>query len=92
MVSAGLVHNRSSEAATGLIDNETLATVTDLTGGQLLSDKVSVLPAAARKYTHFVELTPWLLRLFLLVFLVDVALRRWENLLGMISFMRREAA
>ena len=90
MVSAGLVHNRSSETATGQVDNLTLDQVCKQTGGMVLDPNAIELPALRRSYSHFVELTPWLLRLFLLVFLIDVSIRRWENVLGMIAFIRRE--
>ena len=90
MVSAGLVHNRSGETATGQVDSDVLNDVAKQTGGSVLAEDAAELPSLERSYTHFVELTPWLLRMFLLVFLVDVAIRRWENVLGMFAFFRGE--
>lgn len=90
MVSAGLVENVSSEAATGRVDTGLLEKVCATTGGAMLSADATGLPASTRVgHSHFVELTPALLRLLLLLFLADVAIRRWENVRGMGEFARK---
>ena len=35
------------------------------------------------------ELTPTLLKLLLILFVVDLAIRRWENVLGVAEWLRR---
>ena len=37
---------------------------------------------------RYVELTPPLLKLLLLLFLLDLVVRRWENLSGMLDWLR----
>lgn len=91
VVSAGLVNNPSGEAANGQVDRELLAEVCTLTGGTLLDDATATLPAVRASHSHYAELAPWLLRLFLLLFLIDVAIRRWENVLGMTSMVLRRS-
>jgi hypothetical protein len=82
MVSAGLVYDVSGETAAARIDGELLARVAKATGGQLLAEGATSLSSARAAKARFVDLTPWLLILFLLLFLVDIAIRRWENVLG----------
>ena len=88
MVSAGLVHNVSGEAATGHVRLGLLETVCKLTGGTLLRRPDDCLRAGRQGHSHFVELGPWLLRLLLLLFVADLAIRRWENLLGVAEAAR----
>lgn len=90
LVSAGLVHNRSGEAATGRVNESLLKRVCECTGGTLLPSDADSLPPIAVRQPHFVELAPLALRLLLLLFLLDVAIRRWENVQGMFSWLRRE--
>jgi len=90
-VSAGLVQSISGEAATGRVDHKLLEDVTGLTGGAVLGEEQATLPPIRASHSHFVELTPLLLKLLLLLFMADVAIRRWENVLGMLSLFRKEA-
>ncbi|MBN2475532.1 MAG: VWA domain-containing protein [Pirellulales bacterium] len=90
VVSAGLVHNRSGETATGRVDRPLLENVCRLTGGRVLPDSEDTLPPIRAGHAHFVELTPLLLKLLLLLFMVDVAVRRWENVQGILSLFSRE--
>nr|MBC8290048.1 hypothetical protein [Planctomycetota bacterium] len=85
IVSAGLVHTSTTETATGQIDERLLQSVTKITGGTVLAEDTSTLPKIRGSHSHFVELTPFLLKVFLLLFLIDIAIRRWENVLGMVS-------
>ncbi len=89
VVSAGLVHNVSGEAATGRVNRDLLKKVCTATGGQLLESSAK-LPPIRKTHSHFVEVAPMLLKLLLLVFLIDVGIRRWENIQGMLSMFRRE--
>jgi uncharacterized membrane protein YeiH len=88
MVSGGLVHQPSTETATGLVNQSLLAKVAAITGGSTLAgDDVSgpVKPAAL---SHHRELRPWLLLAMLALFLVDLLVRRWENVLGLAQALR----
>lgn len=87
IVSAGLVHNSTTETATGQVDRQLLESVAKITGGTVLADDATSLPRIRGSHSHFVELTPLLLKAFLLLFLVDIAIRRWENVLGMLSLV-----
>jgi len=89
VVSAGLVHNVSGETATGRVHRNLLQRVCDLTGGKLLGESEDTLPPIPAGHSQFVELTPLLLKLLLLLFMVDVAIRRWENVQGMLSILGR---
>ncbi|MFW6162105.1 MAG: VWA domain-containing protein, partial [Planctomycetota bacterium] len=83
MVSAGLVHNVSGEAATGHVNVSLLEKACEITGGTLLRGSDDRLPPGRAGHSHFLELGPWLLRLLLVIFVADLAIRRWENVLGM---------
>jgi uncharacterized membrane protein len=87
MVSAGLVHNISAEAAAGRVNAPLLAKVASLTGGTVLGPG-DPLPPAGKGRARYVELAPILLRLFIIAFLADLAIRRWENVLGMVEWAR----
>lgn len=87
-VTAGLVENASGEASTGRTDDTLLQEVVDSTGGTLLSPDAAALPTYARTGTsHYLELRPSLLIALLLLFLADVALRRWDNVLAIGSYL-----
>ncbi len=90
VVSAGIVHSVTGEKATGRVNTELLENVCRLTGGKLYgeSDDELKLPRAGR--SQFVELTPLLLRLILVLFVVDIAIRRWENVVGMLTVFQKE--
>ncbi len=90
VVSAGLVHGTTGEAATGRVDRPLLEEVCRLTGGCVLGDSEDRLPSLHAAQAHFIELTPYLLGLILLLFVADVAIRRWENVQGMLAVFRRE--
>ncbi|MBM4037510.1 MAG: VWA domain-containing protein [Planctomycetes bacterium] len=83
VVSAGIVHNVSGEAAAGRINLPLLQRVCELTGGTLLRETDAALPAGRKGHSRFIELAPLLLAALLAVFLADLAVRRWENILGM---------
>ena len=81
MASAGYVHEVSGEAAVGRVDEETLNAVANTTGGKVLGPN-DVLEKQGEVRTQTLELTPWLLRLILVLMIGELLVRRWENLLG----------
>ena len=85
VVSAGHVHNPSSEVASGRIDDELLRRVCEVTGGQYLESTEQALTLSGSTTARYVELWPWLLHVLLGLFLVDLLLRRWENVLGLLE-------
>jgi hypothetical protein len=90
VVSAGLVHNRSTEAATGRVNRPLLESVCEITGGEIVEPGQAALPPRIASHSHYLELWPILMRIFLLLFLVDVMIRRWENVQGLASIFRGE--
>lgn len=90
VVSAGLVHNISGETATGRVNANLLQKACRTTGGAVIEPRRTALPEIPVGHAQFVELMPLLLKLLLLLFMADVAIRRWENLQGMLSLLRRE--
>ncbi len=84
IVSAGMVENASGESATGQVHRTLLEKVVAITGGSIIESDAAALPIYDRVgHVRFVELRPALLKLLMLVFLVDVAVRRWEVLRSM---------
>lgn len=89
VVSAGHVHNPSSEVATGRVNETLLREVTELTGGTLLGQATDPLVLAGSETVRLVELWPYLLGMFLIAFVADLIVRRWENVLGVGEFVQR---
>ena len=81
MVSAGLVHNPSSEASLGTTNDKLLGDAATLTHGQTLKPGAK-LELAASQAMQFIELWPLLVTALLLLFMLDVAVRRWEHVVG----------
>lgn len=94
MVSSGLVHNPSSEASLGTVNEKLLREAADITGGSYLADAPPNLATA--KATQYIELWPPVIVALLLLFLVDTAIRRWEHVIGIwekiCDSLRRQAA
>lgn len=86
MVTAGIVHNPSNEQSLGTVNDKLLREVCSLTGGNYLESGTApdLGTARARRY---VELWPWLVMALLLVFLADIAVRRWEHITGIGEMM-----
>ncbi len=82
LVSAGYVHNPSNEVATGQVDEELLREVCRITGGSYLESPDEVLKLEGSNVSNYVELWPYLLSTFLMVFILDLCVRRWENVMG----------
>ncbi|HYF36976.1 MAG TPA: VWA domain-containing protein [Prosthecobacter sp.] len=87
MVSAGIVHNPSSEASLGTVNDSLLKEATAITGGSVLTS--ATLPdLASTRATQYVELWPPLIVALILLFLIDTALRRWEHVTGLYEATR----
>jgi Ca-activated chloride channel homolog len=87
MVSAGLVHNPSSEASLGTVNEPLLKDAVRISGGTYMSaDKLPDLTTT--KATQYVELWPPILVALLLLFLADIAIRRWEHVTGIWESVR----
>jgi hypothetical protein len=89
-VSAGHIHQPVTEVATGQADRERLERVAQLTGGQCLRSEEDRLMLSGSGVARHVELWPYLLGVFLLLFFVDLGMRRWENVLGIVEFVTRK--
>jgi hypothetical protein len=89
VVSAGLVHNTSVETATGQVDQRLFESVTRITSGKIIDAAATNLPTIKESHAHFVELTPLLLRIFLVLFIIDIAIRRWDNVMSIATVFRR---
>ena len=88
MVSAGHVHNPSTEVATGQIDDTLLKEACTITGGTYLEKADTPLELTGEDVARYVELWPSLMLAFLVVFLLDLAIRRWENVLGVVDLFK----
>ena len=82
MVSAGLVHNPSSEVALGTVNEPLLREAAEATGGRILAGADLPEMAAARATEH-IELWPRVVVALLLLFIADVIIRRWEHAQGL---------
>lgn len=90
LVSAGHVHNPSNEVATGQVDEKLLRQVCEITGGTFLENSNEALELKGTNVASYVELWPHLMHLFLVVFILDLCVRRWENVMGVgDQFLRR---
>ena len=85
MVSAGIIHNPSSEVASGQVDEDLFRRATELTGGTLIKADGSgeKLTLSGSDTESLTLLWPLLMKIFLGLLLLDVAIRRWENVRGM---------
>ena len=82
IVSAGYVNNPSEEVATGRVDEALLRQVCEITGGTYLESADQPLELTGTDVARYVELWPYLMMAFLAVFLLDLFIRRWENVMG----------
>ncbi|MEO0415433.1 MAG: glutamine amidotransferase, partial [Verrucomicrobiota bacterium] len=83
IVSAGYVNNPSGEVASGRVDEVLLEKVAEATGGTYLQDASAKLSLTGQSVARYVELWPFFLMLALGLFLLDLCIRRWENILGL---------
>jgi len=89
IVSAGYVHNPSDEVATGRVDEALLREVCKITGGTYLESADQPLELTGTDVARYVELWPYLMMAFLAVFLLDLLIRRWENVMGVADQVMR---
>ncbi|MEM9015691.1 MAG: VWA domain-containing protein [Verrucomicrobiota bacterium] len=82
IVSAGHVFQPSTEVATGRVNEELLREASRLTGGSYLESPDNPLELSGSDVSQYEELWPFLLALLLVLFLADLLVRRWENVLG----------
>jgi Ca-activated chloride channel homolog len=80
---AGYVHSVSAEASMGTLERSKLEQLAQLTGGTVLETGSPPPAATSRAGTEHQELWPTFLLLLLFLFLVDVGIRRWENVQGL---------
>lgn len=88
MISAGLVHNPSSEASLGTINETLLHQAVEVSGGTLLT-ALKLPDLNSTRAVQYVELWPSLVIALLLLFLIDTAIRRWEHVLGIWELVAR---
>jgi Ca-activated chloride channel family protein len=82
MVTAGLVFNPGGETSLGTVNEKLLKEVAALTGGNYLEGNTA-LELGEAKARRYLELWPSLVVAMLGLFLVDVAVRRWEHVTGL---------
>jgi len=87
MVSAGLVHNPSSESSLGTVNEALLEEAVKITGGTVLKSG-QVPDLSTTRAVQYVELWPPLVVALLLLFLLDTAIRRWEHVTGIWEILR----
>lgn len=81
IVTAGLVQNPGGEVSLGTVNEKLLRDVCAMTGGTY-HDKDTKLDLGAATAKRYVELWPYLVTAMLLLFLADIAVRRWEHVVG----------
>ena len=86
MVSAGVVHNPSSEASLGTINDALLQEAVKITGGSMMASG-SLPDLSTTRAVQYVELWPSFVMALLLLFLLDTAIRRWEHVQGIWEMM-----
>jgi len=87
-VSAGFVYNASREASTGRINQSLMEEVTRMTGGKVIGTADNTGTAGIIGHSHFVELSFLFIKCALMLFLLDIAIRRWNNVLNMLRTVR----
>ena len=83
MVTTGLIHNPSTEASLGTINEALLKEAVRITSSDYLADSKRLPNLETTKAVQYEELWPSLLLALLLIFLIDTAIRRWEHVVGL---------
>lgn len=83
MVTTGLVHNPSSEASLGTINEPLLKEAAAITGGDYLAASGQLPNLQTTQALQHEELWPSLLVLLVLLFLIDTAIRRWDHVVSL---------
>lgn len=91
VVTGGHVFNPSAEAATGQVNEPLLKRAAELTGATWRAPDAPAAPLRleAQAVARYAELRPLLLKLLLGLFLIDLLLRRWDNVRGMAELLRQ---
>jgi hypothetical protein len=93
MVTTGLIHNPSTEASLGTVNEELLKEAVRITGGDYLTDAKRLPNLETTKAVQYEELWPALLLALLMIFLIDTGIRRWEHVVGLWQLVpQRKAA
>ncbi len=87
-VSAGIVHNPSTEGASGTLNLPLLEKATATSGGALLASASAEIPLGKDVVERYSEFWPWLVAAMLVLFFIDLVIRRWENVLGVVAALR----
>ena len=87
-VSAGLVYQPSGEASLGTVNENLLKQASNAAGGRVLTATETLPDTSARQALEYVELWPALVSAFLLLWLVDVIVRRWEHIVSLLNMRR----
>ncbi|MBL9117934.1 MAG: VWA domain-containing protein [Verrucomicrobiaceae bacterium] len=87
-VSAGLVYQPSGEASLGTVNENVLKQAAEAAGGRVLTATEELPQAASRQALEYVELWPSLIIAFLLLWLIDIIVRRWEHVLSLLNMRR----
>ena len=66
---------------------QALKTACELTGGTYLNSSADELKLTGSEVARYIELWPLILLFLLAVFFVDLAIRRWENVMGVIEYL-----
>jgi hypothetical protein len=82
-VSTGLVHQPSSEASVGTVNEALMASATQVTGGQILVPGQPLALKSSQPVTEHLELWPLLAQIAIAFWFIDIAIRRWEHLNSM---------
>jgi len=83
MITTGLVHNPSSEASLGTLNENLLREAVKISGGDYLSDGKGLPNLETTRAVQHDELWPSLMVLLVLLFLIDTGIRRWEHVVGL---------
>ncbi|MEM7145711.1 MAG: VWA domain-containing protein [Verrucomicrobiota bacterium] len=87
MISAGHVHQPSAEVATGRVNGDVLRRAAEVTEGGYLDGEEGRLELGGMKTERYVALWPYLLMVLIPLILVDVMVRRWEHVRGVLEQM-----
>lgn len=84
----GVVNQVATETSLGVVNERLLRQVAEITGGQWLEPGTTPTLGATIS-PRYVELWPQLAALILLLLFVDLLIRRWEQVLGLVAGLRR---
>ena len=83
MLTTGWVHRVDREVSLGSVDQQALQALVSASGGRLLRAEDALPPAGPRRVSMHREHWPLVLLAFLMVWLADLLVRRWEHVLSL---------